>query len=178
MNKFKFLTSLIFLFFVQFSFGQMKLQLDSIQLNYQVPEDFEIKPENYIVDFLGGKNPLLEVHKPEEQHVNFLKVDYQESHNLKSLTLDIYALTLVEAYKKGYNTEAFSAEVQLERKTIQNQDYYLIRSMILHKESNYQYVSDVYLAEILEKEFMVTITYDNDEDKQKLEESFFNSYFS
>ena len=86
--------------------------------------------------------------------------------------------SLVETYKKGYNTDEFSADVQMERKKINDHVFYLIRSFILHKESNYQYVSDVYLTEINGKEFSVILTYDNDEDKMLLEESFFNSYFS
>lgn len=178
MNKFKFLLILFIFGSIHFSFAQTKIQLDLIEWNYEAPKDFEINPTNYGSEFISDGNSILEVFKPEETHINHLKVDYKESHNLKSLTLEIYAFSLVEVYKKGYNTDDFSGDVQMERKKINNQVYYLIRSQILHKESNYHYVSDVYLAEINGKEFIVTINYDNDEDKMKLEESFFNSYFS
>src|SRR5690606_36704493 len=88
------------------------------------------------------------VFKPEESHVNKLNATYISNQNLKNLTLEIYAFSLVEAFKKGYNSGDFSAEVQLERKKIQDIPFYLFRSQIRHLESDYQYISDVYLTDI------------------------------
>jgi hypothetical protein len=169
MKQFKFLISIIIFWAASFVSAQEIFQLDSLQWNYQIPDGFEISESH---DF------FLTVLKPEEKHVNNLNVSYLLNPNIPKLTLEIYVFSLVDTFKKGYNTPDFSADVQMERKKINGQVFYLIRSHILHQESNYQYVSDVYLAEINGKEFNVTITYDNDDDKMKLEESFFNSFFS
>lgn len=169
MKQFKFLISILLVWAANLISAQEIFHLDSLHWNYQKPEGFEIS---------ATQDYFLSVLKPEEKQVNNLYVSYLLNPNIPKLTLEIYVFSLVDTFKKGYNTADFSADVQMERKKINGQVFYLIRSNILHQESNYQYVSDVYLAEINGKEFNVTITYDNDEDKMKLEESFFNSFFS
>lgn len=154
--------------------AQEIFQLDSVYWQIHTPENFKLTKEfNSQIEF-----NICSIFKPEESHVNKLNATYISNQNLKNLTLEIYAFSLVETFKKGYNSGDFSAEVQLERKKIQDIPFYLIRSQIRHLESDYQYISDVYLTEINGKEFNVTLIYDNDEDKQTLEEIFYNSSFS
>ena len=157
--------------------GQQTFHLDQNIWEYEVPVDFQI--ESLKIDSLNVSNSkqLISISKNPLEAVNKLSVTYGESENMKKLTTEIYVFSLVDLYKKAYNNKEFKAKVEMERKKIANHIFYLIRSTITHIESEYVYVSDYYIAELNQKEFSVSITYDNDEDKFLLEESLLNSKF-
>lgn len=156
-------------------FGQQTFHLDQILWNFSIPNEYEIKEKDF--NFMDSK-VLLSFSKNFEEAVNTFSATYGESENIKKLTTEIYVFSLIDLYKKAYNSTDFSADVQMERLKIDNRVFYLIRSTIIHLETEYKYISDVYISEMNEKEFRVDITYDNDEDKQVLENSFLNSTFS
>ena len=158
-------------------FGQQTFQLDQSIWQYDVPLDFQLESKkNDSLNFSNSKQ-LISVYKNPSESVNKLLVTYGESENMKKLTTEIYVFSLVDLYKKAYNNTEFKAKVEMERKKISDRVFYLIRSTITHLESEYVYVSDYYISELNEKEFSVSITYDNDDDKFLLEQSFLNSRF-
>jgi|26BtaG_2_1085354.scaffolds.fasta_scaffold00011_94 hypothetical protein len=157
--------------------SQQTFQLDQKIWQFDVPFDFQM--ETYENDSLNlsNSNQLISVYKNPSDAVNKISVTYGENQNMKKLTTEIYVFSLVDLYKKAYNNTEFMAKVEMERKKISNHVFYLIRSTITHLESEYIYVSDTYTSELNEKEFSVNITYDNDDDKFLLEQSFLNSRF-
>lgn len=158
-------------------FGQQTFHLDQSIWHYDVPFEFQIESKEIDSLYVSNSKQLISVFKNPSEAVNKLSVTYGESENMKKLTTEIYVFSLVDFYKKAYNNTEFMAKVEMERKKISNHVFYLIRSTITHLESEYTYVSDTYISELNEKEFSVNITYDNDDDKFLLEQSFLNSRF-
>ena len=157
--------------------SQQTFQLDQNIWQFDVPFEFQIESKEIDSLYVSNSKQLISVFKNPSEAVNKLSVTYGESENMKKLTTEIYVFSLVDFYKKAYNNKEFKAKVEMERKKIFDHVFYLIRSTITHLESEYVYVSDNYISELNEKEFSVNITYDNDDDKFLLEQSFLNSRF-
>lgn len=176
----KFVLNLFFVFSFYGLFGQNIFQLDQNTWNFTVPTDYIILYENQETAYLNFENnySLISIAKDIDFGVNTLSATFGESENMKKLTTEVYVFSLVDLYKKSYNNSDFSAEVEMERKKFGDRVFYLIRSTIKHLETEYTYISDVYISEFNKKEFMLVLTYDNDDDKQILENSFLNSKFS
>lgn len=161
----------------------------SAQITFELSENLTWEyspPVGYVIDseenesenmIAKNVNELISVYKDVNEQVNKLSVVYGENYDLNQMATEVYVMTLVDYFRKSYNDEHFQAEVDMSLKVIANKVFYIIRSEIRHLESNYKYISDLYIARLNDNEFSVNIVYDNDEDKFLLEESFYDSRF-
>lgn len=158
------------------AFAQYVVELDHAVWEFEVSEPYKVEfvKSDSIESHLTQER--VSIYKDEDA-VNKLVFIYGENHNMRDLTPEIYVFTVQDLYKRIFNTEDFEADVQMERREMLNDVFYLIRSTVNHLESDYKYISDLYISEIDGKEFSVFITYDNDDDKAELEKIFYNSEF-
>lgn len=170
MNKFLNFLALILLF--GFSFGQDVYHLDSVKWEVELPKSF------YVVnDSLTNGELLFQFKKEDPTTVSSMMAAYVDSPNMQKLTSEVYVYYIYDYIKKSFNSDDFEAEVKLENLTIDGRKFNLIHSFVRHKETEFQYVSDLYFSEVNGKELNITIMYDNDEDKVLLEKSLHNSKF-
>lgn len=171
---------LVFVLLTHFLLGQYNFELsEDMRWQYAAPIGYAVESDEDESDNMIAKsvNELISVYKDINEQVNKLSVIYGENFDLNKMATEVYVMTLVDHYKKSYNDGVFKADVDMSIKVVANKVFYLIRSEIRHLESNYKYISDLYIARLNDNEFSVNIVYDNDEDKFLLEDSFFDSKF-
>lgn len=158
-----------------FSFGQEVYQLDSISWTFQKPDGFEYKDSGQ--DGFSAGYELFAIERNDDLYFGSMEVTYSGDNNLKSLTPEVYVYVLQDGFEKAFNNEKFKAQVNVAKQYIDGRNFYLIRSFVTEIESEMNFYMDYYFTDVSDREFGITIIYNNDVDKAVLEQSFFNSKF-
>lgn len=150
-------------------FSQEIFQLGDSQWHYLIPEGYSA------TDTEGDENVLITIWKNQINDLNTLSASFVQNDNMNKLTPEVYAFFLKDTYEKALNNGELNAEVELSKLSIDERMFYSIECSILHPVYNYRYVLKYLFTSINDKEFSVQIIYDNDEDKNLLEQSLLNS---
>lgn len=162
-----------------FVFGQQNFQL--ADKNWEI-----VLPENYFQDVSipmieptdSVDRQIVTIIKKEDDSLNQLIAMYIENNDLIKLTPAVYAQSFSKSLPGFFEQDGLTVITnEVELRKIDGINFYLISVRISQNDSDYVYHVDFYLTEIGGKEFNVTLFYDNDDDKEALENSFFNSKF-
>jgi|GEM_PF-1286555 len=162
-----------------FVFGQQNFQL--------ADKNWEIDlPENYFQDISipmtesteSTDSQIVTIIKKEDDSMNQLIAMYIKNDDLVKLTPAVYAQSFSKSLPGFFEQDGLRVSTnEIELRKINGISFYLISVSVSQDEEDYVYHLDFYLTEIGGKEFNVSLFYDNDEDKEALENSFFNSKF-
>ena len=184
---------LTFLFLTILSFGQKTYKINKAAWTYTTPANYKARVDNFSSainkgDSLIRQNTtgteqsndeyiLLAAAKSDSSEINVIMADYKDNSNIKQFTMKGYITQLVEFMK--YNYEKLGSDVNITTKEIliDKINFSVIETKIYHKKINYTYWTAMYIADLSNKEFSITVTYDNENDKKAIEQSILKSKF-
>jgi hypothetical protein len=187
------LVALTFLFTSIISNGQKSYQIEKVLLLYTQPKNYKPRVDNFISaikagDSLAKKNSKLQnqsnddnilfsFEKSDSSKINIIFADYKNNSNIAKYTLKGYVDKLVEFMKLNYAKIGSDIIMKTREVFIDKIKFFVVESKIFHKDKNYTYWTSMYIAELSNKEFNISIVYDNEKDKKVIEESILKSRF-
>ncbi|UAY53143.1 hypothetical protein [Ferruginibacter albus] len=175
-----------------FSFGQKTYEVGKVTWQYQKPENYIYRIDNFSSIIRSGdsiikKNNavnqstdeviLFSVAKTDSSNANIILGSYKGNSNIAKFSLPGYIDKLAAFIRSNYEKLKTDALVSTREALIDSVKFYVIESKVYHKEKNYTYWTAMYIAEIGNKELNVTCIYNNDDDKKAIEASILNSKF-
>ena len=182
----------LFLLFATNANGQKAYSIDKALWIYEMPAHYQFRIDNFSKAINRGDSIIREnIILPEQttdhilfsgarsdsSDINSVLASYQGNSNIKKYTLEGYTIELVGFMKYNFEKSGTNATITIKNITIDNIPFSVIRTRIYHKEHNYTYWADLYYAELSEKEFCITATYDSEEDQKAIEQSILKSRF-
>lgn len=176
-----------------FSFGQKTYKVNKAIWTYIKPENYKTRVDNFSSSINKGdsvirqnitlseqpndEHILFSIAKSDSSDINVVLADYKDSSNIKKFTMKGYITKLVEFLK--YNYEKLGSDVNIKTKEIliDKIKFSVVETKIYHKENNYTYWTEMYIADLSGKEFSISVTYDNERDKKIIEQSILQSKF-
>lgn len=183
----------IALLFSIISFGQKTYRIGNVFWEYKKPTTYKTKVDNFSSTIKTGdsvikKNNnlqkqtnddviLFSVAKNDSVDLNIIFGSYKGNSNIARFTLKGYVDKLVEFMKSNYEQLKSDAQITTKETLINNVKFYIIQSKVYHKEKNFTYWTRMYIAEVSGKELNITVTYDNEIDRNLIETSIISSKF-
>ena len=124
----------------------------------------------------GSDTVLFAIGKNDSVDINIMLASYANNSNILKYSLRGYVYLLNDFFKEGYKKQGTAVELNIDSVKISGIKFYLIKNTI-HVSKNYAYSTCMYISGISNKEFSVTVTYDNDIDKKEIEDAMLNSKF-
>ncbi len=187
------LVALTFLFHSIISNGQKSYQIEKVLLLYTKPKNYKTRVDNFISAIKAGDSLILKNNKLQNQSnddnilfsfeksdsskINIILADYKNNSNIVKYTLKGYVDKLVEFMKLNYAKIGSDVIMKTREVFIDKIKFFVVESKIFHKDKNYTYWTSMYIAELSNKEFNISIIYDNEKDKKVIEESILKSRF-
>ena len=124
----------------------------------------------------GDDTVLFAIAKNDSVDINIMLASYKNNSNILKYSLRGYVFLLNDFFKEGYKKQGTAVELNIDSVKISGIKFYLIKNTI-HVNKNYAYSTCMYISGISNKEFSVTVTYDNDIDRNKIQNAILNSKF-
>ena len=174
------------------SFGQKNYTINTAVWTYEIPENYKIRVDNFSASIKVGDSVikentitsaqttdsiLLSAGKRDSSDINIILASYQGNSNIEKYTLEGYVIELVGFMKYNFQKSGTDALITTKSIKINNVPFSLIEYRIYHKDINYTYWTGMYIAELSNREFTITVTYDNEKDKHAIEQSILKSTF-
>ncbi len=175
------------------SFGQKNYNVNKAVWTFAKPENYKIRVDNFSSSMKKGDsiikqnvtlskqtnddNILISVAKSDSSDINIILADYKNNSNIKKFTLKGYISKLVEFMKYNYKKMESDATIKTREIIIDKVKFSVIETKIYHKDKNFTYWTAMYITELSSKEFSISITYDNENDKKIIEQSILKSKF-
>jgi len=175
------------------SFGQKTYEINKSIWTYTTPANYKIRIDNFssainkgdsvirqnttLSEQSNDEHILLSIGKSDSSDINIILADYKDNSNIKKFTMKGYITQLVQFMK--YNFEKLGSDVNITTKEIfiDKIKFSVVETRIYHKENNYAYWTAMYIADLSNKEFSISVTYDNEKDKKAIEQSILKSKF-
>lgn len=190
-NVFLFVTIL----FANFLIGQKKYAVKNTLWSFKNPVDYVIKTDNFEKERKVGEEYLtreegivssnddvilLAIEK-KDSSANAIVVSYKNNLTIKKYTLKGYANALKDILdndcKRQYQNEKDECSVVVEELVIDSINFVVVKQTVLFKEDDYVGTKYFYIAEIEDKEFMITVVNTNEVDRKNALNSVLNSTF-
>ena len=175
------------------SFGQKTYKINKASWTYTTPENYKTRIDNFSSainkgdsvirqNTTGTEQPddehiLLSVAKSDSIDINILLAAYKENSNIKKFTMKGYITQFIEFMKYNYEKLGSNVNITTKEILIDKINFSVIETKIYHKEINYTYWTAMYIAELSNKEFSISVTFDNEKDKKAIEQSILQSKF-
>ena len=175
------------------SFGQKTYKINKASWTYTIPANYKTRVDNFSTAINRGDSAirentiiseqanddhiLLSIAKSDSSDINIILAAYQDNSNIKKFTMKGYITKFVEFMKYNYENQGSEADIKTKEILIDKIKFSVIESKIYHKEINYTYWTAMYIAELSNKEFSISVTYDNEKDKKAIEQSILKSKF-
>ena len=175
------------------SFRQKTYKINKASWTYTTPENYKTRIDNFSSainkgdsvirqNTTGTEQPddehiLLSVAKSDSIDINILLAAYKENSNIKKFTMKGYITQFIEFMKYNYEKLGSNVNITTKEILIDKINFSVIETKIYHKEINYTYWTAMYIAELSNKEFSISVTFDNEKDKKAIEQSILQSKF-
>lgn len=115
----------------------------------------------------------------ESAKTNAIIASYQSDSNIQKYTLKGYVDVLAEFLKHNPSVEdpTILVSVDIKEQIIDGKKFYLVIKTVDYTEHNFSYTMVYYVTHIDGVEFSISVIYDNEEDKLKIEKSILESTF-
>lgn len=172
------------------SFGQKTYKIENVTWLYSKPETYLYKADNFSEIIKEGEEKLknnenlnlnaedqmlFSITKSEDSNFNILIANYLAGNNFKRFTLDGYADKLVDFFKQQFEELKSPAEVTKQKLSIDNKEFYRIKSVVSNSEK--KYTAYMFVGIVGNKELDISIVVDNAIDEKILIDSVLNSKF-
>ena len=175
------------------SFGQKTYKIDKATWTYTTPANYKTRIDNFSSSIKKGDSAinqnttgtkqsndehiLLSIAKSDSSDINVVLASYKNNSNIKKFTMKGYIAQLVEFMKYNYEKLGSDASITTKEILIDKTKFSVVETKIYHKEINYTYWTAMYIAELSNKEFSISVTFDNEKDKKAIEQSILRSRF-
>ena len=175
------------------SFGQKTYNVNKAIWTFTKPENYKTRVDNFSSSMKKGDsiikqnvtlskqsnddNILFSIAKSDSSDINIIMADYKNNSNIKKFTLKGYISKLVEFMKYNYEKIGSNATIKTRDVIIDKVKFSVIETKIYHKDKNFTYWTTMYITELSNKEFSISVTYDNAKDKKIIEQSILKSKF-
>lgn len=174
-------------------FGQNNYTINKAIWTYTRPENYKIRVDNFSSTIKRGDsvliqntehssqnnddNILISVAKSDSIDMNVIMADYKDNSSITNFTMKGYIAKLKEFLQDTYGKLGSDATINSKEISIDGIMFSIVETKIYHKEKNYTYWTEMFIAEISGKEFSISAAFDNNIDKMKIEESILKSKF-
>jgi hypothetical protein len=175
------------------SFAQKTYRVGNVLWEYKKPAAYKTRVDNFssaietgdsiirqnnnLQEQLNDDTILFSVAENDSADLNIILGSYKGNSNITRFTLKGYADKLVEFMKANYEQLKSDVQITTTEKLIEGITFFIIENRIHHKERNFTYWTRMYIAEVSGKELNITVTYDNENDRNAIETSILSSKF-